>query len=255
MADLKQYEDLAALVARLFMGALFVLYGYFKLTSYAATVTYTGRQGLPAPELFAALTVIIELGGGFLIVFGYQTRLVALGCTTYVLTAALIAHNFGDANQMSHFWKNMAIVGGLCPDGRRPWPLLGGWAQGIGPITSTRAHDGDDVAATATAAVRTFGGHGASYVALICLMEGRRFCKRLSFAIGIGDRRSAFGTGRKATVYAVAVRIVGDEKHSPLGIGGRDETEAKRGDEADQRCPHKVRPTCWELVSTMRTNR
>jgi putative oxidoreductase len=49
-----------------------------------------------------------------LILFGYQTRLVALGCAIYVLIAALIAHrNFGDPNQMSHFWKNMAIVGGF----------------------------------------------------------------------------------------------------------------------------------------------
>jgi len=114
MAELKQYEDLAALVARLSMGALFVLYGYFKLTSYAGAVAYMGRQGLPAPALFAALAVIIELGGGLLILFGYQTRLVALGCAIYVLIAALIAHrNFGDPNQMSHFWKNMAIVGGF----------------------------------------------------------------------------------------------------------------------------------------------
>src|SRR5262249_335952 len=74
-------------------------------------------------------------------------------------------------------------------------------------------------------------------------MEGRRLCKGLSFAIGIGDRRSAFGTGRKATVYAVAVRIVGDEKHSPLGIGGRDETEAKRGRQGGPRGPHGGRPT------------
>ena len=71
MADLEQYEDFATLVARLFMGALFVLYGYFKLTGYAGTVAYMGRQGLPAPALFAALAVIIELGGGLLILFGY----------------------------------------------------------------------------------------------------------------------------------------------------------------------------------------
>ena len=38
----------------------------------------------------------------------------ALGCAIYVLVAALIAHrNFGDGNQMSHFMKNMAIVGGF----------------------------------------------------------------------------------------------------------------------------------------------
>lgn len=73
-----------------------------------------GRQGLPVPTVFAALAVIIELGGGLLILFGYQTRLVALGCAIYVLIAALIAHrNFGDGNQMSHFMKNIAIVGGF----------------------------------------------------------------------------------------------------------------------------------------------
>ena len=93
------------------MSSLFVLYGYFKLTGFAGTVAY---MGLPAPTIFAALAVIIELGGGLLILFGYQTRLVALGCAIYVLIAALIAHrNFGDGNQSSHFMKNMAIVGGF----------------------------------------------------------------------------------------------------------------------------------------------
>lgn len=96
------------------MASLFILYRYFKLSGYAGTVAYMGRQGLPAPPLFAALAVIIELGGGLLFLFGYQTRLVALGCAIYVLVAALIAHrNFGDAHQLSHFWKNMAIVGGF----------------------------------------------------------------------------------------------------------------------------------------------
>lgn len=49
------------------MAILFILYGYFKLTGYAGTVAYMGRQGLPAPALFAALAVIIELGGGVLV--------------------------------------------------------------------------------------------------------------------------------------------------------------------------------------------
>src|SRR5262249_2859451 len=130
-----------------------------------------------------------------------------------------------------------------CPNGRMPCLLLS--AQSVDPVMSTRAHDGDNVAAAEMAVVRTVGGNGACYVALVCLMERCCLCKGLPFAVSIGYRRSAFGTGRKATVYAVAVRIVGDEKHSPLGTCGRDETEAKRGDEADQRCPHKARPTCW----------
>jgi putative oxidoreductase len=114
MVKLEQHNDLTALVARLFMSSLFVLYGYFKLTGFAGTVAYMGRQGLPAPTVFAALAVAIELVGGLLILFGYQTRLVALGCAIYVLVAALIAHrNFGDGNQLAHFMKNMAIVGGF----------------------------------------------------------------------------------------------------------------------------------------------
>jgi putative oxidoreductase len=179
MADLEQYEDLAALVARLFMGALFVLYGYFKLTGYAGTVAYMGRQGLPAPALFAALAVIIELGGGLLILFGYQTRLVALGCAIYVLIAG--------AHRSSQFWRPQSDVAllekhGDCrwvhrAYGRRRWFLLGGWAPGVDSITSARAHDGDDVAAAAAAAVRTFGGNGARYVALVRLVEGRRSAK------------------------------------------------------------------------------
>ena len=114
MLKLDQHNDLATLVARLFFASLFVTYGYFKITAFAGTTAYMAKQGLPVPPLAAAIAVAVELGGGLLILFGYQTRLVALICAIYVLIAALIAHrNFADGNQMSHFFKNMAIVGGF----------------------------------------------------------------------------------------------------------------------------------------------
>ncbi len=66
------------------------------------------------PSVFAVIAIVLELGGGLLILLGYHTRCVALICAIYVLIAALIAHrNFADGNQMSHFFKNMAIVGGF----------------------------------------------------------------------------------------------------------------------------------------------
>jgi putative oxidoreductase len=44
---------------------------------------------------------------------GYQTRCVALALAIYTLIAALIAHShWADANQLTHFFKNMAIIGG-----------------------------------------------------------------------------------------------------------------------------------------------
>lgn len=114
MMNLEKHNDTATLISRLFLSSVMILYGYFKLTGYAGAVAYMAKQGLPAPSLFAVLAIIIELGGGFLILFGYQTRLAALGCAIYILVAALIAHhNFADGNQLSHFMKNMAIVGGF----------------------------------------------------------------------------------------------------------------------------------------------
>jgi putative oxidoreductase len=114
MLKLDQHNDLAMLVARLFFALLFVTYGYFKITAFAGTTAYMAKQGLPIPPLAAAISIAVEFGGGLLILFGYQTRLVALICAVYVVIAALIAHrNFADGNQMSHFFKNMAITGGF----------------------------------------------------------------------------------------------------------------------------------------------
>ncbi|MBX6327971.1 MAG: DoxX family protein [Pseudolabrys sp.] len=111
--NLEKHAAQAALVGRLFYAALFILYGYLKLTGFSGAIGYMAKQGLPAPALFAALAVVFELGGGILMLIGWQTRLVALALAVYVLIAALIAHtHWGDPNQMAHFFKNMAIVGG-----------------------------------------------------------------------------------------------------------------------------------------------
>ena len=111
MINLEKHSDHVVLVGRLFYSSLFILYGYFKLTGFAGTAAYMGKQGLPAPSLFAVFAVVIELAGGLLMLAGYKTRLVALGLAIYVLAAGLIAHtHFVDGNQLSHFMKNMAIV-------------------------------------------------------------------------------------------------------------------------------------------------
>jgi len=51
-------------------------YGYLKLTGFAGTTSYMAKQGLPAPAFFVALAVVVELGGGLLMLIGYQTRLI-----------------------------------------------------------------------------------------------------------------------------------------------------------------------------------
>lgn len=111
--NLEKHSDHAVLVGRLFYSSLFLVYGYLKITAYAGTTAYMAGKGLPLPALAAIISIIFELGGGLLMLVGYQTRMVALALAIYVLIATLIAHtNFADGNQMSHFFKNMAIIGG-----------------------------------------------------------------------------------------------------------------------------------------------
>ena len=113
MTNIEKYSDQAALVGRILYSLMFLLFGYGKIIGYSGSAGYMSSLGLPAPSLVVLLAIIIEVGGGLLMLVGYQTRLVALGLAIYVLVSALIAHSqLGDLNNFNHFMKNVAIAGG-----------------------------------------------------------------------------------------------------------------------------------------------
>lgn len=104
----------APLAARLLIAAIFILSGVAKVTAPAATIGYIGSVGLPFPEVAYALAVATEIGGGLALVVGFQTRLAAVALAGFSLVAAMLFHNqLGDQNQFIHFYKNLAIAGGL----------------------------------------------------------------------------------------------------------------------------------------------
>lgn len=101
-------------IGRLLLAAIFLISGVGKLFNPAGTIGYIGAVGLPLAELGYWLAVIVEIGGGLLLIAGYRTRMVALVLAAFTLFAAVAFHsNFGDQNQFIHFLKNIAIVGGL----------------------------------------------------------------------------------------------------------------------------------------------
>jgi putative oxidoreductase len=101
-------------LGRLLLAILFVFSGVGKLAAPAATQAYITSNGLPAPMLAFWIAVVVELGGGILLILGYRARLVALIMALFTLAAALGFHaHFGDPNQMIHFLKNIAIAGGM----------------------------------------------------------------------------------------------------------------------------------------------
>jgi putative oxidoreductase len=103
-----------AFAGRLLIGLPFAMSGLGKLAAYGATTAMIGAVGLPIPPLAFAVAVAVELGGGLLLVAGFQTRYVAAALALFSLATAVSFHaNFADQNQMIHFLKNVMMAGGL----------------------------------------------------------------------------------------------------------------------------------------------
>ena len=102
------------LLGRILIAALFVPDGFNQLSNFKPTVDYTAHFGLPAPAIAVALAIFIELVGGLLLIVGYRVRLVAAGMAVFCVATALGFHtNFADSNEQMHFFKDLAIAGGV----------------------------------------------------------------------------------------------------------------------------------------------
>ena len=107
------------LLARLLIAALFVLFGTRSILAFAGSVGYFAKLGFPAPEAMVVLSIVVQLAGGLLLAIGWQTRWAAWLLAVYVAIATIMAHRFWQydaaqyAMQMQHFFKNLAIIGGL----------------------------------------------------------------------------------------------------------------------------------------------
>ena len=107
------------LSARLLMATIFVLAGVRKALAFAGTAGYFAKLGLPMPEAVTALVILIEVGGGLLLVTGWQLKPVALAMAVFTLATAFIGHAFWAVPpeqfgaQLNNFMKNVAMVGGF----------------------------------------------------------------------------------------------------------------------------------------------
>jgi putative oxidoreductase len=105
-------EKVSQLVARVFLGHIFLLAGVSKIGAYAGTQGYMDAMGVPGALL--PLVILLEIAGGLAIIAGWQTRWTAIALAAFSVVAAAIFHNnFGDQMQMILFMKNIAIAGGF----------------------------------------------------------------------------------------------------------------------------------------------
>ena len=105
-------EKVSQLVARLFLGHIFLLAGLSKITAYEGTQGYMDSMGVPG--MLLPLVILLEIGGGLAVIIGWNTRWTAIALAGFTIMAAAIFHNnFADQMQMIMFMKNIAITGGL----------------------------------------------------------------------------------------------------------------------------------------------
>ncbi len=112
-------SSLLDLAARTALAALFLVSGVAKLLSFGAVAGWIGHVGLPLPKLVLVGTIGLELIGGVLLVAGWRVRAVAYAFAAFTLLAGVLFHPFWSAeagsfdNELTHFLKNIALVGGL----------------------------------------------------------------------------------------------------------------------------------------------
>src|SRR5260370_42126499 len=103
-----------AAAGRLLIAVLFLVGGVGKIAAPAATQGYIASVGLPAPLFGYLIAIIIEVGGGSLLLVGDHTRLDALVLCAFTLRTARAFHNnFSDQNQIIQFMKKLASTEGL----------------------------------------------------------------------------------------------------------------------------------------------
>ncbi len=104
----------ATAIGRVFLSVLFILAGIGQAAAPAGTISYIESKGLPLAPVAYAGTVALELGGGLLLLVGFQARLVALAFAVFCVASALVFHlDFSDPVQQAMLLKNFAIAGGM----------------------------------------------------------------------------------------------------------------------------------------------
>jgi putative oxidoreductase len=107
------------LLGRVFLAAIFLQSGVDKVLHYEPTLKAMTSRGMPLPELLIVPAIVLLLAGSISLLLGWKARWGALALIVFTIPATLYFHNFWDypqaqyVNQLHHFFKNLAIVGGL----------------------------------------------------------------------------------------------------------------------------------------------
>lgn len=111
--------DVALLVGRILLAAIFIPAGYRHLTESGGFAQYLDAHGTPFSSVVAVIAACVEFFGSLAVLLGLGTRYAAPLMALFALVAALVGHRYWNAegadyaNQYNHFFKDLAIMGGF----------------------------------------------------------------------------------------------------------------------------------------------
>src|SRR5712692_3116125 len=91
-------NDIATTILRLVLGVIFFAHGAQKMFGWFGGYGFTGTMGfftgvLHIPAIFAFLAIAAEFFGGLGLIFGFLTRIAAIGVLSNMIVAIALVHS------------------------------------------------------------------------------------------------------------------------------------------------------------------
>lgn len=119
----KWAQQYGPLIGRLMLANIFLISGFQKIGGFAGTAGYmASTMSSVDPSLIKLMlvaTIIIELGGGLMILLGWQARWGATALFLWMIPVTFIFHSYWGLPpdqmmpQFINFHKNLAMMGGM----------------------------------------------------------------------------------------------------------------------------------------------
>lgn len=119
MSNGSKMESFSPLAARILLSLVYLVNGVGMIGAFSDISALMTAKGMPASDIFLIAAIALWLAGGLCLVFGWRTRLAALLLLLATIPATFVFHSPWTVepaqfhNELNHFLKNLAILGGL----------------------------------------------------------------------------------------------------------------------------------------------
>ena len=108
-------NEYSAVIGRIAISLVFIIEGLLKAFNFEPFLHKLEIvDGIPGAPLIAILAIMIELGGGMALIFGFSAKFFSFIMAFYLMIVTFTQFHFwSDFEMFEEFIRNIAIIGGL----------------------------------------------------------------------------------------------------------------------------------------------